>query len=442
MSTILLFGAGKSATSLIEYLLRTCEDKNWKLIVCDANLSLAQSKINGFSGARAVSFDVTNPEKRHEFISQADIVISMLPPSLHFLVAKDCLTLSKNLLTASYIDSNIRSLSDQIEAKGLLFIGEMGLDPGIDHMSAMKMINEIKSKGGTITSFKSHCGGLMSPESDDNPWHYKISWNPINVVSAGSSGAFYKQEDEIIEILYSQVFSDESRLVDVPGIGPLAWYPNRDSLSYIETYHLHGIRTFIRTSLRYPAFCRGWNKVVHLDLTNKNDHEEIKHCETFSDWFELKKRKLINLQEKNFREEEFFNAEFIQQLDFLSLSSDERLPETFTSSASLLQYLLERNLEMKLTDKDMVIMLNEIEFSLSGRKQQIRSWLIVKGEDKTHTAMAKTVGLPLGIAAKLILENQITVTGLHIPVIAEIYQPVLRELELNGIKFNDQTAEI
>ncbi|HSN08420.1 MAG TPA: saccharopine dehydrogenase C-terminal domain-containing protein, partial [Hanamia sp.] len=428
MSTILLFGAGKSTTSLIDYLGKTCEENNWKIFVCDADLTFAQSKTNQFSCAEAISFDVTNPEKRHKFISLADIVISMLPPSLHFLVAKDCVAFSKNLLTASYIDTNIRSLSDEIEAKGLIFIGEMGLDPGIDHMSAMKMINEIKNKGGTITSFKSHCGGLMSPESDDNPWHYKISWNPINVVAAGSSGAFYKEDDEIIEILYSQVFEDENHIVEVPGIGKLSWYANRDSLSYIDTYHLHGVHTFLRTTLRYPAFCRGWNKVVHLDLTNKNDHEEIKHCKTFADWFELKKQKLINLQEKKFIENDFFNIEFLQQLDFLSVRSDEKLPEPVPNSASLLQFLLEKNLAMKPTDKDMIIMMHQIQFSVDGKDKEIKSCLIVKGEDKTHTAMAKTVGLPLGIATKLILENKIHITGLHIPVIPEIYEPVLHEL--------------
>ncbi|MDE3182123.1 MAG: saccharopine dehydrogenase NADP-binding domain-containing protein [Bacteroidota bacterium] len=442
MSTILLFGAGKSTTSLIDYLGKTCEENNWKIFVCDADISLAQSKTNQFSCAEAISFDVTNPEKRHKFISQADIVISMLPPSLHFLVAKDCLAFSKNLLTASYIDTNIRSLSDEIEAKGLLFIGEMGLDPGIDHMSAMKMINEIKSKGGTITSFKSHCGGLMSPESDDNPWHYKISWNPINVVAAGSSGAFYKEKGEIKEVLYSHIFEDEGHIVDVPGIGTLAWYANRDSLSYIDTYNLHGVHTFLRTTLRYPAFCRGWNKVVHLDLTNKNDHEEIKHCKTFADWFELKKQKLINQQEKNFDENDFFNAEFVQQLDFLSIRSDEKLPEPVPNSASLLQYLLEKNLVMKPTDQDMIIMLHEIKFSVEGKDKETRSCLIVKGEDKTHTAMAKTVGLPLGIAAMLILKNKINVKGLHIPVIPEIYEPVLAGLELNGIKFKEETIDL
>jgi saccharopine dehydrogenase (NADP+, L-glutamate forming) len=277
MKNILLFGAGKSATCLIDYLGKCCDENNWKLWVCDSNISLAESKTKNFFSAEAISFDVSNDDKRHEFISKSDLVISMLPPALHFLVAKDCVQFSKTLLTASYIDEKIKSLKDQIEKKGILFLGEIGLDPGIDHMSAMKMINEIKNKGGKINSFKSHCGGLISPESDDNPWHYKITWNPANVVTAGSAGAVYLDGGKQIEIAYSKIFDDENNMVDVPELFPLAWYANRDSLSYIETYQLHNAETFIRTTLRYPSFCRGWNKMIKLDLTNKNDHEEIKN---------------------------------------------------------------------------------------------------------------------------------------------------------------------
>ncbi len=441
MSTILLFGAGKSATLLIDYLGKNCTENNRKLLVCDADLSLAQSKTNQFSCAEAISFDVNDAEKRHQFISQADIVISMLPPALHFLVAKDCLAFAKNLLTASYLDTNVRALSDEIKEAGLLFLGEMGLDPGIDHMSAMKMINEIKNKGGAITSFKSHCGGVIAPEYDNNPWHYKITWNPVNIVAAGSSGAFYKEDGEIKEILYSQVFNDEDNGIMVPGIGSLVWYANRDSLSYIDTYHLHGVNTFLRTTLRYPAFCRGWNKVVHLDLTNKNDHEAIKHCKTFEDWFEVKRKKLSE-NEPGFTDEDFFNPEFLEQIDFIGLRSKENLPEPVPNSGSILQFLLEKNLAMQPGDKDMIIMLHEIEFSINGKNKERRSCLIVKGEDKTHTAMAKTVGLPLGIAATLILDNKINVTGLHIPVIPEIYEPVLAGLQSHGIRFKDEDAAL
>ena len=437
MTTILLFGAGKSATCLIDYLGKCCDENKWKLIVCDANISLAESKTKNFTSAEAISFDVTNDEKRHEFISKANLVISMLPPVLHFLVAKDCVDYSKDLLTASYVDEKIKSLKNEVEKKGILFLGEMGLDPGIDHMSAMKMIDEIKSKDGKIISFKSHCGGLVSPESDDNPWHYKITWNPANVVTAGSSGAIFLQEGKKIEIAYPEIFEDENNLIDVPGLFLLAWYANRDSLSYIETYNLHDAETFIRTTLRYPSFCRGWNKIIKLDLTNKNDHQEIKDCKTLADWFKLKKKKFTSQNGSSFNEDDFFNSEFSEQINYLGLNEEEKIKDEISSSASLLQFVLEKRLVMRPEDKDMIIMLHEIEYSLDGENKKARSCLIVKGEDQTHTAMAKTVGLPLGIAAKLILENKIKMTGLHIPVVPEIYEPVLKELELNGIKFKE-----
>ncbi len=442
MKTILLFGAGKSATSLIEYLGKCSDENNWKFLVCDSNVTLTQSKIMGFSSAEAVSFDVSDEEKRHLFISTADIVISMLPPGLHFLVAKDCVAYSKNLLTASYIDEKINSLKDEIEKRGIIFLGEMGLDPGIDHMSAMKMIHKIKKQGGKIHSFKSHCGGLVAPESDDNPWHYKITWNPANVVMAGSAGAIYRDEEKIIEVPYSEIFNKNKNEVDVPGLFPLAWYANRDSLSYIETYKLQEIKTFIRTTLRYPSFCRGWNKIIKLDLTNKNDHDEIKGCVTFADWFKLKVEKFITGNKNNFVEKDFFDQEFSEQIDFIKLRSLEKIPVGVSNSALLLQYLLETNLVMKAHDKDMIVMLHEIEYSIGDKVKRTKSCLVVKGEDQIHTAMAKTVGLPLGIAAKLILENKIELKGLHIPVIPEIYDPVLKELELNGIKFNEEETFI
>lgn len=438
MKTILLFGAGKSATSLIEYLGNCCDQNDWKFLVCDADLDLAESKIRNFKSARAVSIDVSNVEERHELISGADIVISMLPPGLHFLVAKDCVMFSKNLLTASYVDEKIRSLKNEIEQKGLLFLGEMGLDPGIDHMSAMKMIHDIKKEGGKITSFKSHCGGLVSPESDDNPWHYKITWNPANVVMAGRSGAIYRNEGKTIEIPYEVIFNDEKNMVDVPSLFPLAWYANRDSLSYIDTYQLQDVDTFIRTTLRYPSFCRGWNKIVKMDFTNANDHEEIKDCKTYEDWFNLKKEKLASKNKNILSNTDFFNQEFLEQIDYIGMRSPEKISIDLNYSSSLLQYLLEKYLVMKPHDKDMIVMLHEIEYSINDENKETRSCLIVKGEDQIHTAMAKTVGLPLGIAAKLILQNKIQLSGLHIPVIREIYEPVLKELELNGIKFYEE----
>ncbi|HEY9340759.1 MAG TPA: saccharopine dehydrogenase C-terminal domain-containing protein [Hanamia sp.] len=442
MKTILLFGAGKSATSLIDYLGKCSDENEWQLLVCDTNLSLIQSKINNYQSAKAISIDVSDEAERHDLVSKADIVISMLPPALHFLVATDCVRFSKNLLTASYLDKKIQALRSDVERKGLFFLGEMGLDPGIDHMSAMKMIHQIKREEGKIVSFKSHCGGLVSPESDDNPWHYKITWNPANVVTAGNAGAVYLEKNKTIEIPYPDIFKDGKNRIDIPGLFPLAWYANRDSLSYLDTYDLHGAETFIRTTLRYPSFCTGWNKIVNMDFTNNNDHELIKDCKTFAGWFQLKKKVFIWENENSWDEDQFLNPEFLKQIDYLGMRNPEIIPFEVTHSASLLQYLLEKKLAMKAEDKDMIVMLHEMEYVSDDKNKQIRSCLIVKGEDQIHTAMAKTVGLPLGIAAKLILQNKIKLTGLHIPVIPEIYEPVLEELKLNGIQFNEVIKDI
>ncbi len=433
MKKILIFGAGKSATCLIDYLCRQCEENNWMLIVCDSDLLLAQSKVAHCKNANAMSIDVSDDVKRTGMIRDADIVISMLPHHLHFLVAIDCVDNGKHLLTASYIDEKIKQLGDQITQKKLLFLCEMGLDPGIDHMSAMKMINDIKNDGGKIESFKSHCGGLISPESDNNPWHYKITWNPGNIVMAGASGAVYKIDGQVKKVAYKDVFRD-CKTVAVPGLSTFAWYPNRDSLAYIDTYGLNDIKTFIRTTLRHPAFCRGWNNIVNMGLTNTNDFEEIKNCKTYSEWYPQKiaNAKFIISENVN---------EFIEQVDFLGLRNDEPIETTVKNSAHVLQEALEKKLAMQPHDKDMIVMLHEIVYEIKGKKREIRSCLIVKGEDEKHTAMAKTVGLPLGIAAKLILLDKIKLTGLHIPVIPEIYEPILSELETNGIQFKNEIIE-
>ena len=422
MKTILLLGAGKSATVLIDYLIATVKENNWKFIVADSDREQVLSKTNHSPFAEAAALDVTNDKQRSDLIQKAHVVISMMPPALHFLVAKDCVEYRKHLLTASYIDNKIRSLLEEIKQKKLLFLCEMGLDPGIDHMSAMKIIHEIKEAGGHVTSFKSHCGGLVAPESDNNPWHYKISWNPRNVVLAGKAGAEYKLNNAIVHKDYAALFTDCSE-VTVDGLGSLAIYPNRDSLSYMTPYKLEDATTFIRTTLRYPSYCKGWNAIVQSGLANEIDGIDANGL-TFKKWSEPVLP--------------FVNETNKSMLEFLGLFEEVVVPATAKTSADVLQYLLETNLAMQPADKDMIVMLHEIEFETAdGRKKKIESSLIVKGEDSLRTAMAKTVGLPLGIAAKLILEDKIHLTGVHMPVHKEIYEPVLKELEKFGVVFRE-----
>ena len=503
MRKILLFGAGKSATVLIDYLLRNSLVENWIVTVVDANLQLAQSKIGNAIGGKGLSFDINNAAERSKHISAASIVISLLPPALHLLVAKDCIAHKKNLFTASYVDEGMKGLQALIEEAGLLFLCEMGLDPGIDHMSAKKIVDEIHAAGGTVTSFLSHCGGLVAPESDDNPWRYKISWNPRNVVMAGKAGAVYKQNGEEVTLAYEKLF-EEKRFVDVPGSEPLCWYPNRDSLGYTGIYGLDDCPTFIRTTLRHPDFMYGWKNIIDLKLTEETiayqtDGKSLmqffqEHMQKagFGDWLQQKMQEQFQFSKKILEDlvklvdmegkveesgdepiDEFLVVdekgdlqEFdmddvknnaattvankmheakltLKQLFFLGMDDEEtKINKGACSAADVLQLALEKKLALLPGDKDMVVMVHEIEYELQRQKKKITSTLLINGEDDVHTAMAKTVGLPLGIAAKLILNGAINLKGLHIPITKEIYEPVLEELAMNGIQFSEQEKNI
>ncbi|WP_119080792.1 saccharopine dehydrogenase C-terminal domain-containing protein [Chitinophaga alhagiae] len=438
MKNILLFGAGKSATFLIDYLLANAPRQKWHITVADNDLMLIKSKIGKSYYATPAAFDVKDQAIRQQLIQETDLVISLLPPALHITIAKDCLHFSKNLLTASYIDPEIRKLQKDIQKAGLLFMYEMGLDPGIDHMSAMKLIHSIEKKGGQIYSFKSYCGGLVSPGSNDNPWQYKISWNARNIVLAGTSGATYKEKGKTKEVEYQQLF-DQSKTVQVPGLGKLAYYPNRDSLNYIDVYNLGNIPTFMRATLRYPDFCEGWNALVKLGLTDDSKKHPTDNV-TFFKWASQN----IKVDKQLTNEEnvaQFLGvsskSKLVRQLKYLGILNGELINLGEQSNATVLQHVLEDRLKMEAADKDMIVMLHEIEFERRNMSTRLHSYMIVQGEDNLRTAMAKTVGLPLGIMAKLLLSGSLQLTGLQVPVMPEVYNPVLRELEEYDIRFEE-----
>ncbi len=500
MKHIVLFGAGRSATVLIDYLKQTATEIVCKVTVADADLKTVEQKVGEHPLVKAAEVNIENENQRKELISQADVVISLMPPHLHYLVAIDCLQLGKHLLTASYVDEKIKALEQQIHEKNLFFLCEMGLDPGIDHMSAMQLINNIKAKGGTITSFRSHCGGLVAPESDTNPWHYKISWNARNVITAGKAGALYRENGNVVSLGYVQLF-DPEKTVDVNDV-TYAYYPNRDSLKYISTYHLDEATTFVRTTLRHPEFSFGWKNIIDLKLTDEEKTYETngmtladffrQHFEKygFGEWLSqmLVSRlsyakdmmeKLMALIEAEEKAEEqgaeppeevmLVNekgeldsvdvdgikdkaAETValkmheanlsmKQLFFLGMDDETTvINKGLCSAADVLQFIFETKLALQPEDKDLVVMLHEIDYNLNGTEHSVKSSLVVTGEDALHTAMAKTVGLPLGIAAKLIVEDQLKLTGLHIPTSATIYEPVLKELEQHRIVFNEEES--
>jgi len=430
MKEILVAGAGKSSVFLIEYLLQHAAGKSLHITVADAFLQNAVDKINGNKYGTAEKLDVNDVEKRQQLVRKSDIVISMLPPALHIELAEDCLQFEKHLLTASYTDDAVKNMSAEIAGKDILFLYEMGLDPGIDHMSAMQMIHAIQKDGGKIISFKSHCGGLVAPESDNNPWHYKISWNPANVVRAGKAGASFKQDGEIKNIRYEQLFSPENKVTVNDEL--YSFYANRDSLAYIDLYNLHDTKTFVRTTLRHPDFIKGWANIVDLHLT-----DETKKLQTDglspADFFK-------NHVEENGLQKALPNdPTILEQFAFIDFYDDgEHINKGLLTPCEILQYLLEKNLVLTPDDKDMIVMLHEIEFEKNGNTHLHKSSLVVVGDDNIHTAMAKTVGLPLAIAAIKILDGAIKLRGLHIPIVPEIYEVVMSELERLGVKFNNE----
>lgn len=434
---ILIFGAGKSATVLIQYLQSKAVENNWYIVLADGNAEIARNKWNNASNGNAIGIDIENIEERNKLIERATVVVSMLPPSYHFLVAKDCLKLGKPLFTASYVDENLKSLANQIKQKKLFFLSEMGLDPGIDHMSAMQLIHSVQNKGAQIISFSSHCGGLIAPESDNNPWHYKISWNANNIILAGKSGGIYLENGLKKNFSYSHLFENAPN-VEVPGVGKLGYYPNRNSISYVDTYKLDKVQNFMRTTLRHPHFLVGWDAIVQLKLTDESPLSLLENTK-IKDWIKnhLQKHQLEN------KYHAFLQNEIIKnQFEYLEFNSELIIPSEYQNSAAILQWILEQKWKLQTADKDLVVMMHEIEYTLNSKKFQVQSYMVQKGKNHTETAMATTVGLPLAMSVCAYLNGKIPLTGLHIPTHPSIYEPILKDLKENGIFFEEITKEI
>lgn len=438
MKKVLVFGAGKSATHLISYLLDQSVKFDWRLTVADASAELARRKIGSHPRGEAIQLDIQDAAARTKLIEQSDIVVSMMPPHLHSLVAIDCLQAGKNLLTASYVDEFLRSLDKEVKEKGLIFLCESGLDPGIDHMSAMEMLDHIRGLGAELISFRSHCGGLVAPESDNNPWHYKISWNPRNIVMAGKAGAHYREAGRDVKLSHLDLFSD-SRLVSIPGLNNFAWYPNRDSLSYEPLYGLADTPTFVRTTLRHPHFIRGWHILIALGLTEENpllSFAGLSWQEAFDRLIDGSgKREELNEWLSQPADLDGFHFSLLWK-QFTEAAAGMELTASQYSAADLLQIAAERAWKLQSGDMDMIVMLHELEYKLGDTIMQWNASLVVKGEDADRTAMSKTVGLPLGIACKLILTGEVSGPGVRIPITADLYKPILKELAELGIEFN------
>lgn len=449
MQHILVLGAGRSATVLIRYLLKEAAVHQWHVIVADADLGVAQRKVGASETGKAEQLDINNAEKRQQLIQQANVVVSLLPVSLHYLVVKDCIKYRKHVVTASYLSNEMYSLEDEIREAAIMMVGEMGLDPGIDHMSAMAKIDELRQEGAQIECFKSFTGGLVAPESNDNPWKYKFTWNPRNVVLAGQGTAQYLKEGRHKYIPYNRVFR-QTEYVDVPGVGELEAYANRDSLLYKTIYGLQDIPTLIRGTLRYPGFCRAWDALVKLGWTDDSypiiESDQMTYRQlveaylqgvwrTYPDGYNLQKRLADFLKIDH-------QDEIIKKLEWLGIFEDEPIQLANATPAQILQARLLQKWNMSATDKDMVVMQHQFVYKKEGTRKRLKASMVLKGEDTEYTAMAKLVGMPIGIFVKQILQGKIKAVGVHIPVIKEIYEPVLYELSHHGVEFHETEEEL
>ncbi len=444
-SRLLLLGAGRSASSLIHYLLRHAPTERWFLTVADANPAHLVPVLAAHSEyARAVPFDLNHEAQLDELVAQADVVISMLPAALHLAVAQACVRHGRHLATASYVSPEIQALHDEAVAAGVTLLMECGLDPGLDHMSAMRAIAGIRARGGIITSFKSYCGGLLAPAAEgDNPWKYKFTWNPRNVVLAGQGTAKFLENGHLRFIPYQQLFG-RTETLSVPGYGTFEGYANRDSLSYRAPYGLEAIPTILRGTLRRPSYCAAWQALVRLGLTD--DTVNLGNGETLT-WAELVEAylptTLIPQLDLAQRTASYLGlnptGEEMGRLSWLGLFSDRPVGHANATPAQLLERLLAEKWQLQPHDRDLIVMQHLFEFELDGQSHHSTSSLAVVGDDATHTGMAKTVGLPLGMAVRRMLRGEVVQRGVLIPVGADLYEPILDELASEyGIIFREE----
>ena len=438
MKNILIIGAGKSSSFLIKYLLEKSDEEKLKIIIGDISTVNADKIINNHKNAKSIILDIFNKKQRQEFIEKTDIVISMLPARLHIEVAKDCILFSKHMVTASYVSDEMKALDKAAKEKGLVLMNEIGLDPGIDHMSAMQILDKIRNQGAKMLLFESFCGGLVAPESDNNLWNYKFTWNPRNVVLAGQGGAaMFIQESTYKYIPYHKLFR-RTEFLKINDSNFEA-YGNRDSLKYRSVYGLDNIPTMYRGTIRKVGFSRAWNIFVQLGMTDDSytieDSENMSYRDFVnlflayspSDSVELKLRSYLKIDQDDVMWEKLVELDLFNPKKRILLKN--------ATPAQMLQKILEDSWTLQEDDKDMIVMQHLFGYEIDGKKHQIESSLVVIGENQTYTAMAKTVGLPVAIAALKILKGEIKTPGVLLPITKEVYEPILKELEIYGIKF-------
>ncbi len=438
---ILVVGAGKSTSYLLDYFLEKSESEALHLTIGDLHPNNISKKIRSHPNCTIITLDVFNDEARAKAIREADIVVSMLPARFHIKVANDCISLKKHLVTASYVSKEISALDKKVKENGLVFMNEIGLDPGIDHMSAMQLIDSIRDEGGKIILFESFTGGLVAPESDNNLWNYKFTWNPRNVVLAGQGGtAKFIQEGTYKFIPYHKLFR-RTEFFEIKDYGRFEGYANRDSLNYKEAYGLQDALTIYRGTMRRVGFSKAWNIFVQLGMTDDSytveNSENITYREFVNLFLPYSPTDSVELKLRHYLKIDQDDIIWNKLLELNLFDNQKRIGIKNATPAQILQIILEDSWTLQDHEKDMIVMYHKFGYQLNGKKQQIDSNMVVLGEDRTYTAMAKTVGLPVAIATLLILNKKITTPGVQIPIAKEVYIPILKELENYGITFKE-----
>jgi len=438
MKQIIVLGAGKSSGVLIKWLLDNAEVNNWKVTVADADIAIAQKAVGNHVHGTAQSIDTEYSPSVIALVKDCDLAISMLPPALHPMIATFCTVYNKHLITPSYVSDKMLIWDEMARKSGTILLNEMGLDPGIDHMSACQMLDEIRSRGGVIKSFKSHCGGLISKESDNNPWHYKFTWNPRNVVLAGQGEKpiQWLENGKHQTLQYEELFANAQPIKTQSGEA-FETYPNRDSLSYIDVYGLQGVETFYRGTLRAEGFCDAWNYLVQFGYCDDKNVIVTDANQTYASVFsKLMKANRSFVVSMDLYSEGFKKFEWLDLFDV-----NNKIDLQKATPAQVLQKRLEEKWKFEPTDTDRVVMLHEVEYELNGKRFKQTAELDRSGTLE-HTAMAETVGLPIAIAAKLILDGGIKKSGVLRPISKEIYVPVLDALKHYGIAFQHNEVQL
>lgn len=444
MKKIFVIGAGLSSSDLIKYLLDNALALDWTVKVGDLSLEIAKNKVNNHPRGIAIHFDINDLEQLKNEVSWADLVVSMLPAFMHPVVAKECVSQGKHMATASYVSDTMKALDAEAKQKGVTLLNELGVDPGIDHMSAMKVIDEIRNSGGKLLGFISNTGGLVAPEYDNNPWNYKFTWNPRNVVLAGQGVTQFIENGQYKFIPYHRLYS-RARIYSILNYGEFEMYPNRDSLKYREIYGLENIQTLIRGTLRKVGYCKAWNVFVQLGMTDDtykiHNSENLTYREFTNSYLAYDSK--LTVEEKIKREVAEANDSIVfEKLKWLGIFEEKKVGLSNASPAQILQKILEEKLFLEPNDKDLIVMQHIFEYTAGNKHFRRKSSMIIIGKDTVHTAMSITVGTPLAIAIKLLLTGVIKDKGVIIPTKSAIYLPILKELEEFGVKFIEEEEEL